>query len=217
MPAKHQEVDCVSTQRARHEEDTPTSDARRHSDRQAVSLSRQLSPPLPESMLSYRDLSLISTECSHCKSLHFVQERVVSSYTARPVFSTCSGMEKLKLPLLADPPTLLSSLLTEETPRARRVQKNIRALSMASVVAKWVNRGPGLSKFNPKRTMKGEMYHYMGPMMLSEGRATVFCSVYIHDTDFTTQMRTKMGSSRGLQETLMTKLTHVLHECNPYV
>ncbi|CDF40970.1 ATP dependant DNA helicase PIF1 [Chondrus crispus] len=88
---------------------------------------------------------------------------------------------------------------------------------MASVVAKWVNRGPGPSNFNPTMTMQGGMYHYMGPMMPSEGRAPSYASVYIHDTDYATQTRTRLGTSRQLEEALMTQLTHMLHECNPYV
>ena len=88
---------------------------------------------------------------------------------------------------------------------------------MASVVAKWVKRGPGASNFNPTMTIQGEMYHYMGPMMPAEGRAPSYASVYIHDTDYATQTRTRLGSSRQLEEALMTQLTHMLHECNPYV
>ncbi|CDF40383.1 ATP dependant DNA helcase [Chondrus crispus] len=88
---------------------------------------------------------------------------------------------------------------------------------MASVVAKWVNRGPGPSNFNPTMTMQGGMYRYMSPMMPSEGRAPSCASVYIHDTDYATQTRTRLGNSRQLEEALMTQLTYMLHECNPYV
>ena len=65
--------------------------------------------------------------------------------------------------------------------------------------------------------MKGEMYHYMGPMMPSEGRAPSYASVYIHDTDYATQTRKRLESSRRLEQALMTQMTHMLHECNPYV
>ena len=65
--------------------------------------------------------------------------------------------------------------------------------------------------------MQGEMYHYMGPMMPSEGREPSYASVYIHDRDYATQRRTSLGSSIRLEEGLMTQLTHMLHECNPYV
>ncbi|CDF36554.1 unnamed protein product [Chondrus crispus] len=88
---------------------------------------------------------------------------------------------------------------------------------MASVVAKWVNRGPGPSNFNPTMTMQDEMYHYMGPMMPSEGRVPSYASVYIQDTDYATQTRTRLGNSTRLEEALTTQLTHMLHECNPYV
>ncbi|CDF36294.1 unnamed protein product [Chondrus crispus] len=200
---------------------SPVIAARQRSDRQAGSASRQLFPPLPESSPSYRDLGMICVECSHCKALHFVQERIGSSSAARPIFSTCCGKGKLSLPLLPDPPALLRSLLIDDTPRACSFRKNIRAynvaLSMASVVAKWVNRGPGPSNFNPTMTMQGGMYHYMGPMMPSEGRAPSYASVYIHDTDYATQTRTRLGTSRQLEEALMMQLTHMLHECNPYV
>ncbi|CDF41005.1 unnamed protein product, partial [Chondrus crispus] len=200
---------------------SPVIAARQRSDRQARSASRQLFPPLPESSPSYRDLGMICVECSHCKALHFVQERIGSSSAARPIFSTCCGKGKLSLPLLPDPPALLRSLLIDDTPRARSFRKNIRAhnvaLSMASVVTEWVNRGPGPSNFNPTMTMQGGMYHYMGPMMPSEGRAPSYASVYIHDTEYATQTRTRLGTSRQLEEALMTQLTHMLHECNPYV
>ena len=219
--AAQRDLDPLSTQRSRDAADTPTPNARRRSDGQARSASRQLSPPLPESSPSYRDLGMIRIECSHCKAVHFLQERIVSSSAARPIFSPCCGKGKLSLPLLPDPPALLRSLLTDDTPRSRLFRKNIRAynseLSMASVVAKWVNRGPGPSNFNPTMTMQGGMYHYMGPMMPAKGRAPSYVSVYIHDTDYVTQTRTRLGSSRRLEEALMTQLTHMLHECNPYV
>ncbi|CDF38585.1 ATP dependant DNA helicase [Chondrus crispus] len=216
------DLDRLSTQRSRDAQDTPTRNARQRSDGQARTASRQLFAPLPESSPSYRDLGMVHIECSHCKALHFVQERIVSSSAARPMFSTCCGKGKLSLPLLTDPPALLRSLLIDDTPRACRFRKNIRAynsaLSMASVVAKWVNRGPGTSNFNPTMTMQGEMYHYMGPMMPSEGRAPSFASVYIHDTDYGTQTRTRLGgASTRLEDTLLMQLTHMLHECNPYV
>ncbi|CDF33944.1 ATP dependant DNA helicase PIF1 [Chondrus crispus] len=200
---------------------TPTRNERQGSDRQARSASRQLFPPLPDSSPSYRDFGMICTDCSHFKALHFVQERIVRSSAARPMFSTCCGKVKLSLPLLLDPLALLRSLLIDDTPRSRRFRKNIRAynaaLSMASVVAIWVNRGPGPSNFNPTMTTQGEMYHYMGPMMPSEGRAPSYASVYIHDTDYATQTRTRLENSRRLEEALMTQLTHMLHECNLYV
>ncbi|CDF40386.1 ATP dependant DNA helicase [Chondrus crispus] len=216
------DLDRLSTQRSRDAQDTPTRNARQRSDGQARTASRQLFPPLPESSPSYRDLGMVHIECSHCKALHFVQERIVSSSAARPMFSTCCGKGKLSLPLLTYLPALLRSLLIDDTPRARRFRKNIRAynsaLSMASVVAKWVNKGPGTSNFNPTMTMQGEMYHYMGPMMPSEGRAPSFASVYIHDTDYGTQTRTRLGgASTRLEDTLLMQLTHMLHECNPYV
>ncbi|CDF38180.1 ATP dependant DNA helicase PIF1 [Chondrus crispus] len=80
-----------------------------------------------------------------------------------------------------------------------------------------VSRGPGSSNFNPTMTMQGEIYHYMGPMMPSEGRVPSYGPVYIHDTDYATQTRTRLGNSTRLEEALMTQLTHMLHECNPYV
>ncbi|CDF38542.1 unnamed protein product [Chondrus crispus] len=88
---------------------------------------------------------------------------------------------------------------------------------MAFVVAKWVNRGPVPSNINPTMTMQGEMYHEMGPMMPFEGRAPSYASVYIHDTDYATQTRTRLGNSARLQEALTAPLTRMLHECNPYV
>ena len=161
---------------------------------------------------------MIRIECSHCKALHFVQERIVSSSAPRPMFSTCCGKGKLSIPFLPDRPALLRSLLIDYTQRSRRFRKNNRVynsmLCMASVVAKWVNRGPGLSNFNPTMTMQGEMYHYMGPMMPSDARAPSYASDYIHDTDYATQTRTRLRGSRRLEEALMTQLTHMLHECN---
>ena len=88
---------------------------------------------------------------------------------------------------------------------------------MASVVAKWVNRGPVPSNFNPKMTMQGEMYHNMSLMMPSKGQAPSYASVYIHNTDYATPTRTRLGSSRRLEQALMTQLTHMLHQYNPYV
>ena len=65
--------------------------------------------------------------------------------------------------------------------------------------------------------MQGDMYHYMGSMMPADGWAPSYVSVYIHDTDYATQTPTRLGRSRRLEEALMTQLTDMPHECNPYV
>ena len=54
------------------------------------------------------------------------------------------------IPSFVDPPALLRELLTLNSGEARRFRKRIRmynsALSMASVRAQFVSRGPGPSK-----------------------------------------------------------------------
>ncbi|CDF36122.1 unnamed protein product [Chondrus crispus] len=166
LRSSRQESNRLAMRQARAVDISPVIAARQRSDRQARSASRQLFPPLPESSPSYRDLGMIRVECSHCKALHFVQERMGGSSAARPIFSTCCGKGKLSLPLLPDPPALLRSLLIDDTPRACSFRKNIRAYNVALSMA---------------------------------------------------STRTRLGTSRQLEEALMTQLTHMLHECNPYV
>lgn len=137
------------------------------------------------------------------------------------MFSTCCGKGKVSFVALSDSPALLQGLLTEGGSRARQFRRNLRAynnvLSMASVVAKWVSRGPGPSTFNPTITMQGRMYHYIGALLPSQGRSPAFASVYIHDTDYATQSRTRLNAAPQLDEALLAELAEMLHGRNPYV
>lgn len=124
--ATQEDTDCLSIQLRRDAEDTPTLDARGRSNRWAQWASPQLFLPILESTTSYFELDMISTECSLCTALQVVQQHVLHSSAARPVFFTCCGKGDLTLPFLADSSDLLRSLLIDDNPRARRFQKNIR-------------------------------------------------------------------------------------------
>lgn len=154
-------------------------------------------------------------------ALHFVQDKVPKSCVARLVFFKSGRKGKLALHLIVDPPVFLRSLLSDDKPRTDFFCRNIRAynvaISIASVVVKWVNRGPGPSNFNPTMKIQGDLYEYKDPKMSSERRAPSYSSVCIHNTDYVTQTRKSMGTSRGLGEMPMPQLTHMLHECKLYV
>ena len=170
---------------------------------------------------TFLDIGDMNTPCSHCGALRFVTERIKGSSTTSPRFGNCCEGGKVLFSPSTDPPALLRQLLTGTTPRDRRFRKDIRAynnaLSMGSVTAKWVNRGPGTSAFNPTITMHGRIYHYLGAMMPPVGRGPSFLSVYIHDTDYTEQTQHRMNAACRLDANLMQELTAILHDVNPYV
>ncbi|CDF40520.1 ATP dependant DNA helicase [Chondrus crispus] len=167
------------------------------------------------------DFGSLDVQCQFCGAFHFLEERLKSSFDRRPTFPTCCGNGKVSFPTAQSPPPFLRALLTGTEPRDRKFRNSLHVydnvLSMASVVAKWVARGPGASNFNPTMTMQGRIYHYMGPLLPSTCRDPAFLSVYIHDTDYAEQSQIRAGRVRELDEGILTQLTAMLHHVNPYV
>ncbi len=92
----------------------------------------------------------MDAECRSCSVLHFIAERTVGSSESNPVSHDCFQGRQItteNIPLLEDPPQLLRELLNGDIPLGRSFRENIlkynNALCMASVHAKWDNRGEG--------------------------------------------------------------------------
>ena len=111
--------------------------------------------------------------------------------------------------------------MTGQHREAKLFRKLIRgynnALSMASVTANWVARGPGSSNFNPTMTVQGRVYHWIGALVPPQHLQPSFLSVYIHDTDFSNQAGIRRGANPRLNEGLLTRLAATLSQHNPYV
>lgn len=87
----------------------------------------------------YFDVGEMNVLCANCQGLHFSSERVISSSTRNPRFSSCYNNESSSIPTLAEAPCLLNSLFTEQSSAGRHFPDNIRVynnfLALGSVVA----------------------------------------------------------------------------------
>ncbi len=170
------------------------------------------------------DFGDMDVECSSWGALLFLAERKVGCYTTNPQFAHCCSSGKITaddIGLLSDPPALLRELLTGDTSRDKRFRKSIRAynnaLSMGSVGAKVVDRGPGRSGVQPdigSEWLWSSQYWSLTP---PEGVRPSFLSVYIYDTDFAAQSETRAQNVPRVDPALLTQLAEMLSQCYTYI
>lgn len=147
--------------------------------------------------------------------------RVLNSSQIRPKFPNCCNNDFVSLPSFFELPNVLDSLFTEQNSSAKTFSKNLRAcnsaLSVKYVVADWVSRGLGSFTFNPKMTFHGQIYHCIDVLSSPAGNVPTYISTYIHDTEFVSQMVSRIRALTHLQSDLLQSLTAVLHEVSSYV
>lgn len=88
---------------------------------------------------------------------------------------------------------------------------------MGSVSADWVIRGPGTLSLNHSKTLRGQLYHYLGSLVPSKGLTPSFMSIYFHETYFAEYIKQRMSATSGLDKNLLQELTYMFPEVNPYV
>ena len=109
---------------------------------------------------------LISIACEQCHEPFKNEKGQNRKPDTRESCISCGHLVSKIIPSFADPPALIRELLTSNSGEARHFRKNIcmcnSALSMASVRVQFVERVPGLSKYNATVTVHGRMYHEIG-------------------------------------------------------
>ena len=162
-------------------------------------------------------LGSMDIECSQCRALHWIEEKVAGSALA-PIFSSCCANGKINLPTIDQPPEPLLSLLTGEDSRSRNFRKNIRKYnsvlaftSMGARVDQSVVGTRGVYNFR----IHGEVYHQIGSLLPDSNTMPAFSQIYIYDTE--EQLTYRQSIIPELDLSILEQLQDMLHAVNPYV
>lgn len=110
----------------------------------------------------------------------------------KPIFTLCCMQGQVQLPLLKNPPEIITRLFTGDDPLSKHFQQNTRAYNMVFSFTsiggkcdKSVKKGRGPPMFN----IHGENYHLMGSLKPNDGADAKFGQLYIVDTENEVQNR----------------------------
>ena len=175
---------------------------------------------LPEKMnRCYRYLFNTELKCNKdksrkCKFCHaFLLPSEVDGF--------CCNKGTVKLPL-NDPPSVLKDKLENDKNFKTEIRSYNNALAMASLGFDEMVRMPG---FNPTLKFGGKMYHQIGPLQSSDGKAKNFAQMYINDPSVDAEAEanrriesvTLERSDHKLDRKTMLELQKMMHDHNPYV
>lgn len=153
----------------------------------------------------------MSVQCQHFNAMRYGTEKIASSSEQSLQFSNSCKEGRYLLPLFSGPPPSLQSLLTGSATLDRRFRQNMRnynsALSMGTVTAIWVKKGPDSSFFNAIITLQGHTYHYIGDLMPTAHHILAFLYAYILDSNYCAQEHGRTRSMKELNVQLMRHLT----------
>ncbi|RIA05806.1 hypothetical protein BRARA_K00008 [Brassica rapa] len=145
-----------------------------------------------------------------------------SRKTRKPIFSLCCMQGQVQLPLLKEPPEIITRLLTGDDPLSKNFQKNTRPYNMVFCFtsiggncerAAQKGRGPQMFQIH------GENYHLVGSLKPNDGAVAKFGKLYIVDTENEAENRANALRYKkdNLKKEIIQSLIEVLNAVNPYV
>ena len=160
----------------------------------------------------------MSEVCQYCQALHWKAERLSVSRKDNIVFGTCCNSGRVQLPPLDLPPEAIQKLFTRQDPTSKEFRNNIRQYNNAfaftslgvpkrRVVAR---NGGGPYSFR----IQGELCHWSGSLIPSEGEDPVFSQLYIYDP--ATAHETRCRRNNSLNPFTLQTLQDTLWESHPY-
>lgn len=119
-------------------------------------------------------------------------------HSANPKYHLCCGDGKIQLPMLSNPPRVLSHLLFDnDSIDSKNFQQHIRAYNMmfsfTSLGAKLdrsINNGRG----PPSIRIQGQSCHLIGSLLPIPGHTPKFAQLYIYDTQ--NEIQNRLGDLR---------------------
>ena len=141
--------------------------------------------------------------------------------------STCCNDGKVKLDAFPDPPPLLASLWTADTPKARLFRDNSRSFNNALALAslKVNERKFSGSHYAPSVVFEGKVQIIQGPLIAEDNEQPRFAQIYIHDpaTQHTVRVdnmilpKSLSNKQRESISKTMKQLQDLMIEVNPFV
>ena len=152
----------------------------------------------------------MNVTCPFCGALHWNEEKVSTSSSLHPQFSTCCQKGSVSLPLLPDPPPFLRGLFEGDDRTSIAFRNNIRQYNMSLAFTslgvkedRMVNlRGGWVFRIS------GELCHQIGSLQPDEGVAPMYAQLYIYDSQQALLQR--MYRNENLQESTMSSLQTML-------
>ncbi|KAG5549512.1 hypothetical protein RHGRI_014742 [Rhododendron griersonianum] len=119
------------------------------------------------------NLGNMDTKCTHCKALHWMDERLTKSSTSNPLFGTCCFQGKIRLPTLITPPSPIRALYDGDDDRSKSFRKHARGYnatnaftSLGATLDPRVLTGSGPASV----TIHGELRHRAGSLLPQHGK-----------------------------------------------
>lgn len=163
-------------------------------------------------------------QCSNCTARHFAKEKKPAHPT---VFLDCCDLGRIcpdQLSTFSDFPSLLEQFFLNDFGEASEyrhltanfhdhIRKFNASLAMASMTAQIkspVGRGPYCFRIH------GQIYHTIGALHPQQDEPRRYGQLYILDTDSASSQRQKAPQNIDCNPTLMSKLSQLIAEVNPY-
>ncbi|TFK58668.1 hypothetical protein BDN72DRAFT_746666, partial [Pluteus cervinus] len=154
--------------------------------------------------------------CVHCNALHWDIEKVTSSRVGEPRFGSCCDHGKVRLPLLADPPSVLRGLLLGRDTVSRNFRDDIRQYNMALAFTSLGVKQDGDVNYHGGWVFRihGQLSHLVGDLLPVGDVAPQFAQLYILDS--ADALGHRMERNSNLRSSVMSSLQSMLETHHSY-
>ncbi|KAF7126784.1 hypothetical protein RHSIM_Rhsim11G0010600 [Rhododendron simsii] len=164
------------------------------------------------------NLGNMDIKCTHCKALHWMDERLTKSSTSHPLFGTCGFQGKIRLPTLITPSPPIRALYDGDDDRSKSFRKHARGYnatnaftSLGATLDPRVLTGSGPTSF----TIHGELRHRVGSLLAQQGNDAKYAQLYIFDPASALEVRNR--NNEHLRRDVLKIIQDTLLQVNPFV
>ncbi|XP_058225284.1 uncharacterized protein LOC131334340 [Rhododendron vialii] len=164
------------------------------------------------------NLGNMDIKCTHCKALHWMDERLTKSSTSHPLFGTCCFQGKIRLPTLITPPPPIRALYDGDDDRSISFRKHSREYnatnaftSLGATLDPRMLSGRGPTSF----TIHGELRHRVGSLLPQQGKDASYAQLYIYDPASALEVRNRRNQQ--LRKDVLQTIQETLLQVNPFV
>ncbi|XP_058207867.1 uncharacterized protein LOC131320951 [Rhododendron vialii] len=163
-------------------------------------------------------LGKMDIECTNCKALHWMDERLTKSSRSRPLFGTCCLQGKVRLHTLRTPLMPIRALYDGDDDRSKSFRKHARGYnatnaftSLGATLDPRVPAGSGPTSF----TIHGELRHRVGSLLPQHGKDAKYAQLYIFYP--TSALEVQNRNNEQLRRDVLETIQETLLQVNPFV